>query len=100
MKVTASAPGKAILFGEHAVVYGKPAIAVAVNRKAIVTIQEGTYDYINVKNPELDVYGAIDIKNHKINPLKTSTTPDQFSGSHPNSKHPESLTSHLKSDDP
>lgn len=100
MKVTASAPGKAILFGEHAVVYGKPAIAVAVNRKAIVTIQEGTYDYINVKIPELDVYGAIDIKNHKINPLKTSTTPDQFSGSHPNSKHPESLTSHLKSDDP
>ena len=38
--VTASAPGKTILFGEHAVVYGKPAIAAAVNRRAYVSIKE------------------------------------------------------------
>jgi len=37
----ASAPGKVILFGEHAVVYGEPAIAVALSLRTEVTIREG-----------------------------------------------------------
>jgi mevalonate kinase len=38
----ASAPGKIILFGEHAVVYGRPAIAVPVNRlQATATVAPG-----------------------------------------------------------
>lgn len=45
-KVSASAPGKCILFGEHAVVYGQPAVAVAVEQRISVTIEtmEGDCD--------------------------------------------------------
>ncbi len=35
--VRASAPGKIILFGEHAVVFGEPAVALAVDRRTTVS---------------------------------------------------------------
>jgi len=38
-KVTVSAPGKIHLMGEHAVVYGKPALLSAINKRLIVTIE-------------------------------------------------------------
>src|SRR2546427_4311720 len=34
--MAASAPGKLILFGEHAVVFGEPALATAINLRAEV----------------------------------------------------------------
>ncbi len=37
--VRASAPGKAILFGEHAVVYGEPAVAVAIDLRTEVSMR-------------------------------------------------------------
>eukprot|EP00045_Choanoeca_perplexa_P013770 m.157208 g.157208 ORF g.157208 m.157208 type:complete len:92 (-) comp16449_c0_seq30:1438-1713(-) len=43
--VVASAPGKVILHGEHAVVHGKEAVAAALNLRTTVTISaEATTD--------------------------------------------------------
>jgi mevalonate kinase len=38
-KVIASAPGKCILFGEHAVVFGQPAVAVAIEQRITVSLE-------------------------------------------------------------
>ena len=64
--VTASAPGKTILFGEHAVVYGKPAIAAAVDKRAYVTIKKREDNLTHVTVEQLEVSGFLDLKNRRI----------------------------------
>lgn len=39
--ITVSVPGKIHLMGEHAVVYGKPALLAAINRRLTVTVSKG-----------------------------------------------------------
>lgn len=72
--IIASSPGKAILFGEHAVVYGKLGIVASINKRAYVEVSDGNsiklYDY---KNPDKNVLRPIKLiinkitKNPKIN---------------------------------
>lgn len=58
MKVTASAPGKLMLFGEHAVVYGSPCIVTAVDQRIRVSVESNGEGEIHVSSPNvgLDEY--------------------------------------------
>jgi len=54
---TSSAPGKVYLFGEHAVVYGEPAVPCAIDRRARVTVSERNDDRVRVEAQELTLDG-------------------------------------------
>jgi len=54
---TASAPGKVYLFGEHAVVYGEPAVPCAVERRATVTVERRDDDRLRVAAEDLHISG-------------------------------------------
>lgn len=67
MPVIASAPGKTILFGEHAVVYGKPAIAMAIDKRVQVKVKEGKSRNTTVNIRDLGIQGHIDLDKNQIN---------------------------------
>jgi mevalonate kinase len=59
--VTASAPGKIILFGEHAVVYGRPAIAAPVSHlRAQAVVAPGALPGVRLLAPDLDIEKHLD----------------------------------------
>ncbi|MFH5798503.1 mevalonate kinase [Haladaptatus sp. CMAA 1911] len=52
-----SAPGKVYLFGEHAVVYGEPAVPCAIERRATVTVESRDDDRLRVNAEDLSLDG-------------------------------------------
>jgi mevalonate kinase len=58
MGVVASAPAKIILFGEHFVVYGEPAIVLAIDRRAYATVDFNDDKGLHVKSSNLKLEGC------------------------------------------
>lgn len=50
----AISPGKLILSGEHSVVYDRPAVAMAIDRSVVATIQDADDDQISFELPDVD----------------------------------------------
>ncbi|MBS3760747.1 MAG: mevalonate kinase [Halodesulfurarchaeum sp.] len=54
---TSNAPGKVYLFGEHAVVYGEPAVPCAIERRATVTVETREDSRLRVSAQDLSLDG-------------------------------------------
>lgn len=66
MAVVASAPAKAILFGEHFVVYGEPAIVLAIDKRAYVKADTRNDKLLHISSANLSLAVAIENGSLKV----------------------------------
>ncbi len=66
LKATASAPAKIILCGEHAVVFYEPAIVMAIDKQAYVTVEARSDQAIYIKSRNLGVSGRYERGRFKL----------------------------------
>ncbi|XP_058491111.1 mevalonate kinase [Solea solea] len=60
-----SAPGKAILHGEHAVVHGKVALAVSLNLRTFLRLKATTTGKVCINLPNIDIFLSWDLSELK-----------------------------------
>jgi len=85
--ITVSVPGKIHLMGEHAVVYGKPALLTAINKRMKVSVEKAKYTEIITTEPPTYVAFALTkiqehLKRDELPPMRISIDSDIPSGYH------------------
>ncbi len=66
MEVVASAPAKVILLGEHFVVYGEPAIVLAIDKRAYVKVSNREDKKLHLRSANLNLAGYFEDGAFKI----------------------------------
>ncbi len=61
-EIIVSAPGKLILHGEHAVVYGKPALAASLNHRTYLKLSKNTRGCVELDLPDVDIHKSWSIE--------------------------------------
>jgi mevalonate kinase len=62
--ITVSSPGKLMLFGEHAVVYGKPCIVTSVNQRLSIKAQKNDEPVFVLNAPDVDIKNYSKLMTH------------------------------------
>ena len=86
LMTTSSAPGKIILFGEHAVVYGRPALAVPVTQvQATATVSENSRGGVWIEAPNINLSSELSrlAPDHPLGAVVNSVFPALGISPHP-----------------